>query len=185
MARLAAAQIERIVLAGEDGARLSPTVRQRIVELADGIPYYACELGRLCTEMGELDLHPRMLARPNRLNSALTNRLDALSTLKPLVQAAAVLGRLFDSRVLAAALEMDVRVIEERLELLVRMRILGRRRRRLAYQYRFEHALLWAQAYSSVIGSRRRLLHLKIAAVLTGELGASIGSAPELIGCGN
>jgi hypothetical protein len=180
--RLTPEHIEHILMSGEHHRCMSPGLLRRIVGLADGNPLYAAELARLCTDMRELDIHPRLLAHPNRLNAALTSRLDSLETLKPLAQAASVLGRLFDSRVLAAALDMDVRVINERLDALVDRAILGRRRHGVqTYSYRFEDALLWSQAYGSVVRSRRQRLHLRLAAALTDSTAQIPEPAPDLV----
>ncbi len=179
--RLERHEIERIIATSGNADRLGPDVVAWIVELAAGNPFHATELTRMSVETAGKEPHGRMLARPNRLNSELAGRLDALASLKPLVQAAAVLGRLFDSRALAAALEMDVRVLDERLAMLVGMGILARRRRRDAYHYRFQDALLWSQAYGSVLRARRRALHLKIAALLSGPFGAGLEVTAERV----
>lgn len=179
--RLTSAQIAHVISNGEHGAGLCAKTRQLICDHADGIPLYAGELAKLCAQTPDSNAHHRLLARPNRLNAGLTQRLDSLAGLKPLAQAASVLGRLFDSRVLAAALDMDVRALDERLDMLVNMEVLARRRRHEACHYRFQHALLWSQAYGSVLKTRRRTLHLKIAGLLSGELGRRIEIAPEQV----
>lgn len=173
--------VEQIVAAGEHGGRIDHETRQRIARMADGNPFRACELARLTSASALESAHRRLLAGPNRLNGGLTERLDALAALKPVAQAAAVLGRLFDERVLAAALDMDVKVLSERLEMLVGMGILARLRSRQAHRYRFQDSLLWAQAYGSVLRTRRRHLHLRIAMVLSGPFGETVEAAPELV----
>ena len=164
--RLTASEIERVLASISAGAGLGPDMRRRIAEHADGIPLYALELVRLCVEAPESEAHHRLLARPNRLNAALASRLDALASLKPLAQAAAVLGRRFDVRVLAAMLHMDARGLVERLGMLVSLGILECGEEKRPELYRFTQALLWSQAYGSVLKGRRRQLHARAAETL-------------------
>lgn len=179
--RLSAAQIERILAAGNACAGLSPDSRRRIAEHADGIPRYAVELARLCIEMPDSEAHHRLLSRPNRINAELTSRLDALAALKPLAQAAAVLGRRFDCGVLAVMLQMDARVLEDRLGMLVSLGILEPGASQAAKTFRFTQALLWSQSYGSVLKARRRQLHARAAAVLTVDFAPIAAAMPEAI----
>ncbi len=179
--RLSKIHIERILTANETAADLDEEQRKRIVSMADGNPFHACELARIVAVGETASPYRRLLALPNRLNPGLAERLDALGSLKPLAQAAAVLGRTFDARVLAAALQMDARGVKERLEQLVEAGILAKSRSVSSNDFRFHDALLWTQAYGSVLRSRRREFHLKIAAVLDGPLGLQIGALPGLI----
>lgn len=178
--RLAHAEIRHLLDTSEYAVKLDAETRARIADRSDGIPFHALELAGLCAQNADRDGDHRLLARPNRLNAALTNRLDALETLKPLAQAAAVLGRLFDSRILAAVLGMDERVIGERLIMLVDMGLLLRRRDK-GWNYRFHDALLWSQAYGSVLKGRRRELHRRIAGFMQGPGGERFQLRPELI----
>ena len=173
--------IEALVRRSPDGIRLSEKNIDLVCRHAEGNPLYALELARLCAERPDSNSHHRLLSGPNRLNAHLTGRLDALSDLKPLAQAAAVVGRLFDARVLAAVLGIEMRCLTERLQLLVQTGILSERRDRRAQRYRFKHALLWSQAYGSVLKSRRRELHLTIARELTGRIDADSAIRPEIV----
>lgn len=179
--RLTAQQIERVLAGDQASGGLAPEIRQRIAEHADGIPHHAIELARLCAEMPDSEAHHRLLSRPNRLNAGLANRLDALAGLKPLAQAAAVLGRRFDCTVLAVMLHMDARTLTERLQMLVGLGILERGAERQAQSYRFTQALLWSQAYGSVLKVRRRQIHARAAATLTLDFALLAAAAPEAV----
>lgn len=180
LGRLAHDEILHLLDTGELSAKLDAETRERIAQRSDGIPFYALELAGLCAQNADREGDHRLLARPNKLNAALTGRLDALETLKPLAQAAAVLGRLFDGRILAAVLGMDERVIDERLVMLVDMGLLIRRRAK-GGSYRFHDALLWSQAYGSVLKGRRRDLHRRIAGIMQGPAGERFEVKPELV----
>ncbi len=173
--------IEAIVQRSPDGVRLSEKNLDLVCGQAEGNPLYALELARLCAERPDSNSHHRLLSSPNRLNAHLTGRLDALADLKPLAQAAAVVGRLFDARVLAAVLGIETRTLTERLQLLVQTGILSDRRDRRAERYRFKHALLWSQAYGSVLKSRRKELHITIARELTRRFDADRAIRPEIV----
>ena len=134
-----------------------------IRELAEGNPFYATELARLSSDRSAVEAHRRLLAVPNRLNAGLASKLDELATLKPVAQSAAILGRTIDPRTLAAVLEIDERTLSERLQMLVENGILVRMVGQPPAEFRFKHALIWLQAYGSMLKSRRRELHLKIA----------------------
>ena len=180
LGRFAQTEIQKLLETCEFAPKLDTETRERIAERSDGIPFSALELAELCAQNSDRDGDHRLLARPNRLNSALTRRLDALEMLKPLAQAAAVLGRLFDSRILAVVLGMDQRVIDERFGMLVDMGLLARRRGN-SWFYRFHDALLWSQAYGSVLKGRRRDLHRRIACVIEGAVGEKFDVVPELV----
>ncbi len=181
LGRLSSRHIENILESGDPASLILDEQRRRIVSMADGNPFHALELARIAGSAEIASPYRRLLAGPNRLNSGLAERLDALAELKPLAQAAAVLGRQFDARVLAEALEMETRSVCWRLETLVRMGILARSRSERVFHYRFQDALLWTQAYGSVLRSRRRAFHLKIASVLDGPLGLEIGVVPGVL----
>ena len=178
---LTVGEIERTLSRTPAGTALAPDMRRRIAEHADGIPLYALELARLCAEAPDREMHHRLLSKPNALNAALTSRLDALSALKPLAQAAAVLGRRFDCRVLAMILQMDARALGDRLEMLVTLGILERAEPGRPEVYRFARALMWSQAYGSVLKGRRKQLHSQAAMALTTAFQAEAHSHPEAV----
>jgi hypothetical protein len=179
--KLTRADLERIIASRQHAPKLRPQLVCRIADRCDGNPFYALELSQLCARFADEEAHHRLLARPNRLNSALTSRLDALAGLKPLAQAAAILGRQFDSRVLAAVLAMSERALVERLDLLVRTGLLVRRRKKEPYNYRFNDALLWSQAYGSLLKARRRDLHAQIAQFLESDAAIQLDPDAALI----
>ncbi len=178
---LSTAEILQLIDQSALAPRLSSAARHLVCDQAEGNPFYALELARLCSMTRDDNAHHRLLARPNRINAALTGQLDALASLKPLAQAAAVLGRIFDLRVLAVVLELDERVLRERLEMLVAIGVLSTRWERRQWGYRFKHALLWSQAYGSVLKSRRRELHLRMARELERRHAGDMGVKPEVV----
>ena len=161
---------------------LPEPIRHVIAHHAEGIPLYARELAWLTAQGPDRlysESHYRLLSSPNRLNAALLARLEAVGDLKHLAQAAAVLGRLFETRLLAAVLEADEAKLRERLDALVARGILMPAHRPAGVQYRFSHTLLWSAAYGSLLKSRRRQLHARAAAELAHGSAGIVQTAPE------
>jgi hypothetical protein len=181
VAPLSKLEIEQVVGQCEFASRLGEQARRLVCEHADGIALYAIELARLCAATPEENAHHRLLSGPNRINAGLTGQLDALASLKPLAQAAAVLGRVFDARALAAVLEIDERVLKGRLGMLVTLGILSPLASKHEHGFRFKHALLWSQAYGSVLKARRRELHLRMAGELEWRYAVDAWVKPEVV----
>jgi len=111
---------ERIALRGLDvgevarlaeaigGARVSPAVAAAVHEMTEGNPFFARETLRLLAEAGPLDAPPSTLRLPQSVRDAIGRRLDALSPrCTEALRAAAVLGREFELRLLAATLDVE------------------------------------------------------------------------------
>jgi len=179
--KLSVAEIQQLLACNPCGSALPPEKRRQIALRSEGIPLFAMELARLCTGMrvGEDDLE--LLLRPGPLNAILSARLDSLRNLKPLAQAAAVIGREFDPGILALVLQMEQARLDASLDELVISGILeptpGADTRRTL---RFTHVLLRDAAYASVLEARRRELHGRIADVLTHDARVA-EQEPEII----
>lgn len=162
--------------------QLPEPIRHVIARHAEGIPLYARELAWLTAKGPDRlysDSQCRLLSSPNRLNAALLARLEAVGELKHLAQAAAVLGRVFETRLLAAVLEADTERVRERLDALVARAILMPAHHPPGAQYRFSHTLLWSAAYGSLLKSRRRQLHARAACELARGLAGIAATSPE------
>lgn len=179
--RLSSGEIQQLLACSPSGSVLPPEKRQRIAIRSEGIPLFATELARLCAgaQVAEHDLD--LLLRPGPLNAILSARLDSLGDLKPLAQAAAVIGRQFDSGVLALVLQMQRTHLIGGLDELVALGILeqapGSRSRNAL---RFTHVLLRDAAYASVLETRRHELHKRVADVLAEDVRAA-EQEPEII----
>jgi tetratricopeptide (TPR) repeat protein len=179
--RLADCDVKRMLAASDFAGRLPPDTHQLIAERSDGIPLFAVELARLWAQRATATLSEDLLAGPSSLNATLAARLDALGDLKPLAQAAAVLGNDIDVRVLAAALEMDAGNLGLRLDRLAESGIVARHSPYRHDRYRFSHSLLRDAAINSLPEARRRILHGKIAEALTIECLERADVNPEVV----
>ena len=123
--RLSSGDVIHMLATKDFAAGLGAEAHRVIAERSDGIPLFALELARLWTETGSVPATNDLLAAPSSLNATLAARLDALDELKPLVQAAAVLGRDIDVRVLATTLEMEAGSLALRLDRLAESGIIA------------------------------------------------------------
>ncbi len=179
--RLSAADLDLLLEQSAPGRRLSADQRRLICNQADGVPLYALELARLCADGREPEAHRRLLSQANRINGTLASRLDSLGRLKPLAQVAAVAGREFDSRLLAATLNIDEKVLIDHLDMLADLSILTRRKANSEGHYRFRQAIFWSAALASLTRARRRHLHARVAAVLLQSYQHLTESAPWVV----
>jgi len=145
-------------------------VLTQIVESTDGVPLFVEELVKTVLESGvlrEVDgqlksegvLTP--IAVPTTLKDSLMARLDRLSSVKAVAQAGACIGGEFQSSLLASIIGADG--LADKLDQLVNAGLIFRRGSGDRTRYRFKHALVQDAAHESLLVSRRRELHGRIA----------------------
>ncbi|MCO6453527.1 MAG: AAA family ATPase [Caldilineales bacterium] len=155
---------------------LPASVRQLILDKADGNPFFVEEVIRSLLDAGlvvRVDGHWRAtreianIAFPDTLVGVITARLDHLGDrAKSIVQAASVLGREFNFEILMELIE-DRSDIEAQLSEIQRREIVRERSREPERVFTFKHVLTQEAAYASILLSHRRELHLKAARTLT------------------
>ena len=158
------------------GKRLPREVHGQIVGLSDGVPLFVEELAKTVLESGlllELDdeyrLHGRVppLPIPSTLQGLLIARLDRLGPAKEVAQIGAALGREFSHEAIRAVADwLPEHRVQEGLQSLVQSELLYCRGTPPDAIYLFKHALLQDAAHETLLRSRRRELHARIAAVL-------------------
>jgi class 3 adenylate cyclase len=157
------------------GNVLPDQVLTRILEQTDGIPLFVEELTKTVLEgdiLEEKDGHYVLkgplpsLAIPSTLQDSLMARLDRLTPVKKVIQAAACIGREFSAGLLAQALPMDRRDLDEALDQLLSAQLIFRRTSAEDARFIFKHALVQDAAYSSLLVSARRTLHERLAKAL-------------------
>lgn len=187
--RLSKAETE-IVVRHVARARVLPRgVVDEIVAKTDGIPLFVEELTRMVVESGLLDgrgdgSDPGVqlpLAIPSTVQDSLMARLDQLSTVKEVAQLAATLGHEFLFTHLRAVAETDETTLRRELGRLVAADILQPSGESPNETYSFRHALLQEASYESLLRSRRRQYHERIARVLEAEFPAVVESQPEVL----
>jgi predicted ATPase len=172
------------------GKALPGEVLDEIVARTDGIPLFVEELTKAVLESGLLeDAGDRFelagslpqLAIPSTLQDSLMARLDRLAPVKEVAQAAAVIGREFDHRLLAAVASLPERRLNDALDQLVAAELVFRRGAAPDATYTFKHALVQEAAYNSLLKRRRQQWHARIAQALEGELPEVRANHPEVL----
>ena len=137
-------------------AALPASLEHRIIEQAEGNPFFLEELTRAVIEQGAL---PTDVIVPDTIQGVLSARIDRLPEAhKRLLQTASVLGREFSPRLLAAMWEGSG-LLESLLLELKRLEFLFERTGADEPLYVFKHALTQEVAYASLLTGHRHALH--------------------------
>ncbi len=172
------------------GKRLPEQVIAQVVARTDGVPLFIEELTRMLIDSGglterddryELRDPSAALEIPSTLRDLLSARLDSLSAAKPVAQLAAVIGREFSYRLLAAVSPLDDMELQASLDGLVESGLLYQSGSPPESVYRFKHHLIQEAAYDSLLRRRRRDFHHRIASVLDERFPDLADTRPELL----
>jgi class 3 adenylate cyclase/tetratricopeptide (TPR) repeat protein len=168
---------------------LSEELRERILERAEGVPFYAVETVRMLLDRGILVREGNVyrlageietLEVPETLHALIAARLDGLTPAeRRVVQQAAVLGRTFTLRGLATVSGLSEPELESLLASLVRKEIVSLTADPMSPergQYGFLQDLVKKVAYDTVSRRERKTLHLGTAAYLL-----SLGDEDEIV----
>ena len=168
---------------------LSEDLRIRILERAEGVPFYAVETVRMLLDRGVLvrEGHTYRLAGeietlevPETLQALIAARLDGLTAdERRSVQHASVLGRTFTLRGLASVSRVEERALEPILSSLVRKEVVSLSADPLSPergQYGFLQDLVKKVAYDTLSRKERKTLHLAAAEYLQ-----SLGDDEEIV----
>ncbi|MET0794450.1 MAG: adenylate/guanylate cyclase domain-containing protein [Polyangiaceae bacterium] len=149
----------------------SKTLPERLVdEIAtrtDGVPLFVEEMTKAVLETSAQGEVPgARLAIPTSLHDSLMARLDRLKSVKEVAQTAAVIGRAFDHRTIAALASLPEPELAAAIERLVEAELVFRRGTGLEASYLFKHALVRDAAYESLLKTRRQALHGRLFDIL-------------------
>jgi class 3 adenylate cyclase/tetratricopeptide (TPR) repeat protein len=160
---------------------LPESIRAQILARSEGNPFYLEEVLRSLIDDGQVvrdgdhwratqDIIEAKI--PETLAGVLSARIDRLpETTKRVAQTAAVIGRVFQHRVLetvcrAAPAQERVEHVEPHLATLAYEQLVRERSREPDREYAFKHALTCDAAYELLLKSRRRELHARAGAAL-------------------
>ncbi|MFO1070319.1 MAG: adenylate/guanylate cyclase domain-containing protein [Geminicoccaceae bacterium] len=173
--RLARAATQAIVARITQGKTLPEALIDEIAGRTDGVPLFVEEMTKAVLESGALretagafllDGPLSALAIPTSLHDSLMARLDRLHPVKEVAQTAAVIGRAFDHRTIAAMAAMPEAELGLAMGRLVEAELVFRRGQPPEATYLFKHALVRDAAYESLLKSRRTTLHGRLVEVL-------------------
>lgn len=191
LARLTRSQSAALVLALTGGLPLPDELLDQIVEKTDGVPLFVEELTKSLLESGVVAIEDGRYAFagaaddvsvPDTLRDSLMARLDRLGPAKEIAQIGAVIGREFNYELLADVSSLPPDDLAQRV---ARLRESG-----LTLQhgslpdavFTFKHALVHDVAYDTLLRSRRRELHGKIARAYEERWPELAETTPELLG---
>ena len=190
LSRLGRIDNERLIAGLTQGKALPAEVLDRILAHSDGVPLFVEELTKTVLDGGYLEdegdhyamtgLLPEV-AIPETLHDSLMARLDRFAPVREVAQTGAVIGRQFTYELLAAVISLDERGLLEALDQLVEAQLVFRRGTPPEATYTFKHALVQDAAYASLLRSKRRALHARIANVLERSFPEVVETEPELL----
>ncbi|MDA2919691.1 AAA family ATPase [Desulfobacterota bacterium AH_259_B03_O07] len=174
LSRLSATEIELMAETVAKGKALPPEVIQQLVTKTDGIPLFVEELTKMVLESdlirkknGHYELTGPLpsLAIPSTLHDSLMARLDRLAPVREVAQMSATLGREFSYEMLSEVSHIGEDTLQKALSQLVDAEILYQTGVPPDSNYTFKHALIRDAAYESLLKSKRRQYHHRIAEV--------------------
>src|SRR5262249_48044174 len=112
---------------------------------------------------------------------SLLARLDRLAPVREVAQIGAALGRQFSHELIAAVTPMPWHQLDEALLQLAVAELIYRRGIPPNAEYTFKHALVQDTAYGTLLRSRRRKLHTRIAATLEAQFAEIVTAQPALL----
>ena len=188
--RLSEAYGEHIVRGLLGGRTLPPEVLEQIVRKADGIPLFVEEVTKTVLESEFLKIEGNRyivdgplppMAVPSTLHDSLMARLDRLAPVRDVAQLGAVLGRQFSHSLIGAISRLDETALQLALDKLVEAELVYVQGTGPRAVYTFKHALVRDAAYGSMLRSRRRYLHGRVADALEAEFNERGEGSPEVI----
>jgi class 3 adenylate cyclase/tetratricopeptide (TPR) repeat protein len=161
--RLGPEDARELVRSATDQA-LDPALVDQITAQADGVPLFVEEMTRTLVATGENGIEGVV---PATLYGCLMARLDRDPDAREVAQAAAAIGRRFDTDLLGRLTELGPEELRARLDTLVADDLLVEQRADAGVSaYVFRHALIREAARNSLLRARHQELHSKIADLL-------------------
>ena len=154
-------------------SELPSSLQQRILEKAEGNPFFVEELIRTLIESGvvvrdesgsrwQATAEIEGISLPDTLQGLLISRIDRLdSEIRQTVQLASVIGRRFYYRVLEWIAEATG-ALQDQLNTLQRVEIIHERARIPELEYMFRHDLTRDAAYQTILRRKRPKFHLRV-----------------------
>jgi tetratricopeptide (TPR) repeat protein len=163
-------------------------IMEEIAERTDGVPLFVEELTKAVLEAGPqgaaaLSSMPHSaLSVPATLHASLMARLDRLGpAAKDVAQTGAAIGREFEFGLLSSVTNLLEPQLHEALDRLTNAGLLFVRGTPPQSSYIFKHALVQDAAYGTLLRSRRRRLHGRIAATLEDRFPEIVLTQPAVL----
>jgi class 3 adenylate cyclase/tRNA A-37 threonylcarbamoyl transferase component Bud32/tetratricopeptide (TPR) repeat protein len=151
---------------------LPASIQGLITKRAEGNPFFIEEVvrsliddGVVETKEGRFKITEKIdsVVIPKTINEVLMARIDKLDeNTRSLLKVASVIGRNFFYKILMEVAK-SIEEIDDRLDYLLDVQLILKRRRMEELEYLFKHALAQEATYESILLKQRRQLHLQIA----------------------
>ena len=173
LAPLAGQETAQLALSLLAEGTLPPHIRDPLLRRAAGNPFFLGELIRALLETGGLEYDEasgiwhaswqfEVIPLPDTLQGVILARIDRLEEdAKLILKTASVIGQNFFYRVLRAISEAEI-ALDEDLDELQRVELIGEKQRMPELEYVFKHPLIQEATYESILEDRRRRLHQRI-----------------------
>lgn len=158
------------------GDELAAKVIAEITARADGVPLFVEELTKSLLESGDEEAEI-----PASLQASLVARLDRLGKVGKIAQLAATLGRSFNYSFIRAVGEFDEAELDRPLATMTEAGLLLQRGTPPQATYTFKHALIQDAAYKTLLRSKRKRYHGKVAEVLLRDFSDQAATEPEVV----
>jgi class 3 adenylate cyclase/predicted ATPase len=166
---------------------LPATIHAELVARTDGIPLFVEEMTKAVLEAGSEAWQlasaglSATLAVPATLQASLMARLDRLGPAKKLAQIGAAIGREFSYPLLAAVAQGSEAELTTGLDRLAEAGLVFQQGTPPHATYIFKHALVQDAGYGTLLRSRRREIHARIALALQEGFPTLVTGEPELL----
>ena len=183
-------QIHELIEKTAAGVTLPEPVIEQIVEKSEGIPLFVEEITRSVLASGALEERDGQyrlkdadasVVIPATLQDSLVARLDRLGPAKDVALAASIIGQEFSFELVEALLSLKGQSLAAALERLVQADIVAQRGEPPTARYSFKHALIRDAAYQTILKSRKRDLHRRVAETLEGGYHDVAHTEPEVL----
>ena len=183
-------QVNELIEKTSTGVTLPESVIEQIVAKSEGVPLFVEEITRSVLASSALkerdwqyhlkDTHASF-AIPATLQDSLVARLDRLGPVKDVALAASIIGQEFSFELVEALVSLESSVLAAALERLVQSDMVAQHGEPPNAIYNFKHALIRDAAYQTILKSRKRDLHRRVAETLERRYPDMARSEPELL----
>ncbi len=178
LGRLSRSETLELVRSTMTGGSPGDDVVESITDRALGIPLFAEELARLVKIRAGAVVSPEI---PDSLAALLNARLDQVGATREIAQVAAVIGDEISPEILRVVADREVGELEECLERLVGGGILTAQQAPAGRVFAFTHTLLRDAVYGTLLRSRRRELHERVANAIVEAWPGIADARPEIV----
>jgi class 3 adenylate cyclase len=188
--QLGRSQVVELIHRAVRGKTLPQAIIEQIASKSQGVPLFIEEITRAILESGDLEESGdryvlrqsiREFTIPATLRDSLIARLDRLGSAKDVVLTASIIGREFSYELIEAVSSVPQAALLADLGRLVQSDLLEQRGTPPQSRYIFKHALILDAASQSVLKTRKRELHQRLAEVFTSRFPEVVANEPELL----